>query len=178
MKNLHKKIGAGALVVVLLGAPVAHASMFRGIHLPGGRMVHQNPPISKQADLKVPFLLGSQLEVASEKQIEENDKNMVYGLSGIFDYVIYKVGNRPSDDEIKKNNYMVDLGKVKGGNEFLRLLVNRNLSSGKSYIIKVGKLDYEIQFNKDSKRNRMWWLDLDKWQYGAKVFFESHGIKY
>lgn len=177
MKSLHKKIGAGALAVVLLSAPIAYAGRFSGIYIPGG-MVHPNSPISRQADLKVPFLLRSQLYVASDEEKARNDKDMVYGLGGIFDYIIYKAGSRPSDEDIKRYNYLEDLGKVKDGNEFLKLLLDNNLYSGKSYVVKVGNLDYEIQFRKDSYKNRMWWLDLDKWQYGAKVAFESLGVKY
>lgn len=174
MKNLHKKIGAGALVVVLLSAPVAYAGRFSGIYIPGGRMVHENPPISKQADLKVPFLLGSQLYVASEEEIAKNDKNMVYGLGGIFNYSIYS-GHRPAVIE----RYMKDIGSFKGGNEFLEYLLSNGIDdASKMYVVRVGSQDYQLQFNSPVKKGKMWWLDLDRWQYGAKVAFQSLGIKY
>ena len=116
MKNLHKKVGAGALVVLLLGAPIAYAGRFSGIYIPGGK-VHENLPSSKQSELKVPFLLRSQLYVASDEEKARNDKDMVYGLGGIFDYIIYKAGSRPSDEDIKRYNYLEDLGNMKDGNE-------------------------------------------------------------
>ncbi len=176
MKSLHKKIGAGALVVVLLGAPIAYAGRFSGIYIPGG-MVHPNSPSSKQADLKVPFLLASQLYVASEEEIDRNDKNIVYGAHEIFGYRIqsfYPEGYNGERLQLVSGKKKRDF---KDGNEFLRYLGNRDISSGIK-IVKVGKQSYVLDFERNVKKGKMWWLYLDKWQYGAKVFFDGHGGKY
>ena len=177
MKSLHKKIAAGALVVLLLGVPVAHASIFRGIYIPGGK-VHQNLPSSKQDELRVPFLVGSQLYVADDALKAKNDKNIVYGAHEIFEYRIFSL--YPQKDRWVKDLKIGPKGKERDfadGNEFLRYLAYRGVKKG-MYIAKVGNQSYMLQFDKDLKAGKMWWLELDKWQYGAEVFFKSKGGKY
>ena len=182
MKSLHKKIGAGALVVLLLGAPVAYASYsgfgsFQGRFIPRGK-VYPHGPIYREFDLRVPFLLRSQIAAASDEEIARNDKNIVYGAHEIFGYRISSLYPVKESDvgelKIGSKDKQRDFAD---GNEFLRYLGNREIKPGR-YMAKVGNQSYMLQFDKKLNRGKMWWEDLDKWQYGAKVFFEHRGVKY
>ena len=167
MKSLHKKIGVIALSSALvMGGAFAGASHMRSLSSKG--LVAE--AAVKKHKLELPFLLESELYDASQRKRDENDRNMVYGLSGIFDYQIRSLYAPPKD---KLESHMLYLGDFKSGNAFLRALVNRNLRDDKVYVARVGSQGYQIQFNKYSNRNKMWWLYLDKWQYGADVFFQN-----
>lgn len=162
MKSLHKKIGVVALSSALvLGGAVAGISHMRS--LPSkGLVAEAAARIQKKHELKLPFLLQSEAEKYAKsdpKKLDENDLNMVYGLSEIFGYRIFKIN--PVGD---KASYIKRLGGFDSANQFLRHLSDHDIEKG-MYEVRVGKQLFYLQFDEDSYAGNMWWLQLDKWQY-------------
>lgn len=163
MKSLHKKIGVVALSSALvMGGAFAGASHMRD--LPSKGLVAEAAPRKKQPQIKVPFLLASELKAHPEKAAE-NDRNILYGVSEMYNYIIYKVGK-------SSERYVKDLGVFEDGNGFLNHLVNNSIEEGQ-YNVKIGRQEFVLQFNDYSSRGNMWWLKLDQWQYGAEEYFKG-----
>lgn len=176
MKNLHKKIGAGALIALMLGVPVANAA-YSGIGSFAGRFiprdkVYPHGPIVKENQLRVPFLLGSQIAAASDREIMLNNRNIIVGLRDIFKYRVIRVGRNIEVKDVFKP-YEGKRIELKDGNAFIKFLMDKGVEDSRNYLFKIGEECFAIQSYEHVAPGKLWWLYLDKWQYGVDEYLKG-----